>query len=109
MLAHVPIDYVDCKEQGLGKQLEVIMNLNHPVHQSGSDGLINLDLLTHIHWVSVPFRFCLQHAGVDLVHEFSDMVDVSDCMSISLMNIAEYLFLAPLVEHLQLLVKTYSW
>ena len=82
------------------------MNLNHPVHQGGPNRFIDLHLLTHIHRIGIPLSFCLQHASVNLLDKFSDMIYITYCVFISLVNITEYLLLTSLVEHLHLLVKT---
>ena len=48
MFAHVTIDNIDCQKQSLWEKFEIIMDLNHPINERRSNGLVNFELLAHV-------------------------------------------------------------
>jgi len=109
MLAHVPVDHVDCQKESFWKQFEVVVDLNKPINKRWSNSFINFKLLTHIIRISIPLLLSFKHVIMNLMTELSYVVDVAGCLFVYLRNVHENLVFAPLMEHLQLLVQTNAW
>ena len=107
MLSHISIYDIYCKKQCFRKQFKVIVNLNHPVNKCRSYSFINFMLLCHICWITIPFFFNAQHVVLNCLNKFRDMINIIKSLSINLWNVAENLVVTSLMEHLQLLLKSY--
>ncbi len=84
------------------------MYFNEPVSQSGAYLFIDFMLIAHICSISIPFMLNIQHILMNFLAKLWDMVNVTKGVSIYPLYLTVYLILAPLVEHLQLLIETDS-
>lgn len=75
----VPVDDVHRQKEGLRQQFEVVVSLNEPIDQSGTDGLLDPWLLLHVVWVNAPLQFGLKHLALDFGTKFRHMVNIIDC------------------------------
>ena len=100
MFAHVTIDNIDCQKQSLWEKFEIIMDLNHPINERRSNGLVNFELLAHVQGVSIPFLFHFYHICLNVIAKFSNVVDIAQSLAINSMQMIEDLIFAPLIKHL---------
>lgn len=103
----VPIDDVTRDEERLRQQLEVVLNLDEPVNESRADRLVYLGLTVHIQIIDRPIIFLGEHVLEDVAAELANVEYRVECVAIAARQLTEDLAVAPLVEHLLLLLDRY--
>jgi hypothetical protein len=79
VLRKIPVDDVDCQEQGLRQKFEIVMNLNNPVDESTPNGLAQFALDRHIVALYLPLGFSFEHVRLNGSAVFAHLVDVGCC------------------------------
>jgi len=82
------------------------MDLNKPVNKRWSYCFIDPSLSEHVGWVGIPFLLDTQHVLMNILAKLRNVINVTKCSSVNLLNLAKYLVFAPLIELQQFLMNS---
>ena len=85
------------------------MDVYQPIDKGRPDGLLDLQLARHVSRIGVPLGLNLQHVVVDFLAELRDVINAVQSCLIDLLDLREYLVVAPLLEHLELGMQADAW